>query len=639
MSDADEAESAPEPVSRVDPVGPGGDEPSAFLSALVAALPAYVVRFDDQLRILYVSREQPGYPPEHFVGRPALDFIPPGDHEQARRCVREAWESGEPRSYETLGPGPGGGWAPYHVIVTPIRRADGRREGCFVALDTSTLRRQERAIEDSERRLRIALTATGLGLWTWDLATNEVLWDDRMRAAMGREHPLTLPEYVSVAVHPEDRPLVEGGGARAMASGRFEPVAHRVLRPDGEVRWMLTVGEIEMDASGKPVRLMGGNLDVTEQRRLEEELRHAQKLEAVGRLTAGVAHNFNNMLMALLPSIELLREVVPASHLELIDDALGTAERAADLVRKLMTFAGQRRARTSGPCDLSALVHRVAAMCQRTFGPAIVLAAEDVAPGVLVATEEADLEQVLMNLLLNARDAVNDAGRPLARIEVALRLGATTAGGEVEGRHAVLSVRDDGTGMSEEALQHLFVPFFTSKGVGRGTGLGLATSYAVARGLGGRIDVDSTPDRGTTVSVVLPTADAPRAKPESIRPSQRAPGRARVLLVDDEPLVRKVIPEVLALEGCDVRAVGDADAAREEARREPPDVFLLDRSLPGGGGPNLLEELRELAPGARFVWFTGQDVSPEEGALADAIVLKPVRGAELARVLAELLRS
>jgi len=613
-------------------------ELAVFLEALLVALPAVVVRFDSALRIRFVSQLVPGLREEDVLGAPALDFIAAEDRERARATIETALQTGETGGYETVGPGPNGERRTYQVFVTPAREPDGSMGGCFVAIDTSGLHARERALAESEQKLRIALASTKLGLWSWDVGSGEVLWDDRMHQIMGRDEALTLPEYVEQAVHPEDREAIRQGGERMMASGRFEAMPHRILRPDGEVRWMLTVGEVEPDTNGRAARLMGGNLDITEQRGLEDQLRRSQKLEAVGRLTAGVAHNFNNMLMAILPSLELLRRVVPPTHTALLDDATAASERAAEMVRKLMTFAGQRRPLPPRACDAGGLAQHLMDMCARTFDRHIGLHCSRPAEPLFVEADAADLEQVLMNLLLNARDAVLEAQTARPRIELLATLGDADPRGADGGGVVVLRVTDNGSGMSELAKQHAFEPFFTSKEVGQGTGLGLATSYAIVRDLGGHIEIDSTPGAGTTVTVTLPLTTAPAREEPNVRPGRLDAKGVRVLVIDDEPLIRRLTQQVLEEAGCRVRLASDGAQALAALERELADVILLDRSMPGMPGASLLANLRRLAPRARVAYFTGEDVPAAERAAVDAVISKPIHIAELERTIGDLAR-
>jgi PAS domain S-box-containing protein len=609
---------------------------AGFLEALLSALPAVVLRFDPELKIRFVSRLVPGLREEQVIGAPALDFISPEDHERARETIATALSSGRPGGYETIGPGPNGERRTYQVFVAPVTEVDGRTGGCFVAIDTSQMHARERALAASEQKLRIALAATKVGLWSWDLSSGELIWDERMQQLMGRTTALTLEEYVAQAVHPDDRDLLGSVGGRAMTSGRFEATPHRIVRPDGEVRWMLTVGEIERDANGRPVRVMGGNLDITEQRALEEQLLRARQMEVVGRLTAGVAHNFNNMLMTLLPSLELLRGFAPESNATLLGDALDAAEQAAEMVRKLMTFAGQRRPTTRHPCDVSALAERVVGMCARTFDRHITIRCETTPEPAFVSAAPVDLEQVLMNLLLNARDAMLEAQREHPRVDVIVSSVAADPRVSTAGPLVEVRVRDNGIGMSEHVKQHAFEPFFTRKDVGSGTGLGLATSYALVRDLGGHIGIESTLGQGTTVSVLLPKTSAPEELAQPTSAGSSGPSGTKVLVIDDEPQILRLVDAVLSGCGCGVRTASDGPTALTLLAREPADVILLDRSMPSTPGAVLLGELRGAAPAARIAYFTGQEVSAEDSARVDAVVHKPVRVAELERVVTEL---
>jgi len=611
-------------------------EVAGFLEALLVALPAVVLRFDPELRLSFVSRFMPGLAEEQVIGAPALDFIPPEDRQRARETIATALSTGRPGGYDTIGPGPNGERRSYQVFVAPIREVDGRIGGCFVAIDTTQMRARERALAATEQKLRIALAATKVGLWSWEIASGEVLWDDRMKQLLGRTEGLPLDAYVEKAVHPDDREQLRNLGSRSLTSGRFEATPHRIVRPDGEVRWMLTVGEIERDENGRPARVMGGNIDVTEQRAMEEQLLRARQMEVVGRLTAGVAHNFNNMLMTLLPSLELLRGFVPESNAKLLDDAVAASEQAAEMVRKLMTFAGQRRPTSRHPCDVGALAERVVAMCERTFDRHIAIGCQTTASPMFVSAAAVDLEQVLMNLLLNARDALLEAAPEHPRVDVTVS--RVEADPRIAGTEPFVEVKvhDNGTGMSEHVRQHAFEPFFTRKDVGSGTGLGLATSYALVRDLGGRIDIESTLGRGTTVSVLLPATPAPE---ESVAPPSAGSvvvAGTKVFVIDDEPQILRLVQAALSGSGCDVRTASDGPTALAHLATEPADVILLDRSMPSAPGAVILADLRKVVPTARIAYFTGQEVSREDAEEVDAVIFKPVRVAELEQVVSKL---
>ncbi len=251
---------------------------ATFFASLLQALPAIVVWFDAELKIRFVSNLVAGLREEDVIGKPALDFVSDDTRSLALATIQHSLSTGETGSYETIGPGPHDQPRRYKVFVTPAPSSDGSVGGCLVALDISVLVERERALAEAEQKLRIALASTKLGLWSWEMATGEVLWDEGMRQVMGRTEPIDLPAYVDLAAHPDDRAAVRASGERALATGHFDPVTHRIVRPDGEVRWVLSMGELQCDASGAPVRFVGGNLDITGQRDLEERLRLAHKM-------------------------------------------------------------------------------------------------------------------------------------------------------------------------------------------------------------------------------------------------------------------------------------------------------------------------------------------------------------------------
>lgn len=603
------------------------DPSTALLGPILAVAPVILVRFDHQLRIRYVSRYVRGLSAAEVVGRPLVDFIEPSSREVSRSTIERVLHTGAPESYENSGPGPDGTLAHYHTTVLPVDDVDGTRGGCLVATDVTALKRRERAVAEGEGALQLALDATKMGLFNWELATGAVTWDARMREITGLQEPVTVAQYVERLVHPEDRAAVAQDSERITKGGRFERT-HRIIRPTGEERWVLSVGGARMAPDGRLERVVGGLLDVTEHRRLEERLRESERLNAVGTLTAGVAHNFNNLLTVILPSLELLRPVVPASHASILQDCAGAAERAADLVHKLMTYAGKRPPRAPRPCDVASLVERVVALCERAFDQSIAVACTTQAQAVMVNADPADVEQVLMNLLLNARDAVSVPGIHKPRIEVQVGMREEEGGPYVE-----VVVNDNGPGMAPETLRRAGEPFFTTKGVGAGTGLGLATSSSIARDMGGRLDLESQPGQGTRVTLRVPSN--PPAAPAPAPPVETpAVAGLRVLLVDDDPLVRGATTRVLQMKGHQVVCAEDGASALAAAAAAPFDVMLIDRSLPGESGAALVPRLRQLAPKARCYFFTGDELGREDAALVDGVVYKPVRTQELLAAVA-----
>jgi PAS domain S-box-containing protein len=399
----------------------GGVE-APFLKSVLAALPALITRLDDRGVIRFLNRYLPGHAPENVLGRSVFDFIAPGDIPVARACIERVLATGETGRYRIAGAGPAGETRHYETIVVPVEDHDGARGACLVSLDVTEQVLREQALRSSEESLQLAVAATGVGLWRWEIATETVTWNETMHAIAGFERPLGSAEYVETLVHPDDRASVREflGALIESDAGAAEPPwrMHRIVRKDGTVRSVLPSGHVIRDARDKPVAVVGGMLDITEQRAREERLRQTQKLEALGSLTAGVAHNFNNMLAVILPFIELVVEHPEQPNAELARAAQHSAQRAADMVRQLMMLAGKRRGEAKATRDVARLVTTASEICRRLFGdqPGLELRIDD-AP-LLVHCDEAALEQVLVNLLLNARDALATGAPARPRVEV-----------------------------------------------------------------------------------------------------------------------------------------------------------------------------------------------------------------------------
>ncbi|MEJ7597592.1 MAG: ATP-binding protein [Kofleriaceae bacterium] len=608
-----------------------GNDAAAFLESLLGAVPAFIIRTDADKRIIYMNRVQAGMTMEEVVGRDIRDFFDPDSVAPAIACIERVQATGQPGGYEATSPGPDGGPRQYETFVTPLADRSGRRGVCLVSVDVTRLHLRDLALRRSEEELRVAVEATGIGLWSWTPASNAVHWYPRTHEVYGRAKPVDLMNYIEDLVHPDDRELVRANTAASLAGGPFSGPIHRIIRDDGGIRWILSRGRTELDAEGRPTRMIGGSLDVTQQRELEEQLRHVQRLDAVGHLTAGVAHNFNNMLTVVMGTLEVLSKRLTGDNRRLIDGALESALRGAEMVRQLMTFAGQRAQPDRRPCDVGALITQVVAMCRNTFDRHIGLTlelAEDL-PAIRCAPNE--IEQVLMNLLVNARDAV--AGRTDSVIAVGVMTVIDPT--RPEDRTVRITISDNGIGMDAALIRRAFDPFFSTKEIGRGTGLGLTTSYAIVRELDGTMTCTSVPGAGTTLVVTLPASSPAQVPLAAVSPP--APARRRILLVDDDDSIRGAVSSLLESEGYDVDPVASGEAGLERlATQTPPDLILLDRSMYGGPGETYVPQIRALAPRIPIMMFTGQAVGPEVAALVDRVIMKPMTGRMLVAAIEEV---
>lgn len=488
------------------------------------------------------------------------------------------------------------------------------------------------ALDEVRQKLELALDATELGLWSWDMQTGVVLWDDRMRALHGLDEPLAPDAYAERLVHPDDRHVMQMAVGRTLASGTFQSHDFRIVRADGSVRWVMALGRTMRDETGAILKVVGGSLDVTRQHEMEAQLRGTQKMEALANLTAGVAHNFNNMLAVILPTLEFASNVVPSQHRRMLEDATHAATRAAELVQQLLTYTGQCPSQRRYATSVQELVENAISICRPAFAPEVKIQLDIDPHAPAIFCNAGQLEQVLVNLLLNARDALAEKHGDGGTIHVRTRTQRNA-----EGRALVqIEVHDDGGGLSHAARTHLFEPFFTTKAVGKGTGLGLATSFAIVRDHGGVLSCPAEPN-GARFLIELPRChdDAPLSAPRS---EAIVPKGARVLVVDDDDAVRDTLAKVLGANGLDVLQADSGQSALELLHaRDGVDVILLDRTMPGGSGERFIPRIRAQAPHARIVFLSGRGVEPELAAQVDAVVLKPARSAQLLEIIQRMM--
>jgi two-component system cell cycle sensor histidine kinase/response regulator CckA len=614
----------------------------AFLQSVLKAVPNFITNVDPDLNIRFLNRYLPEYDPASVVGRSVLDYVDPKDHALVREQIDYARATGEITSFSVDGEGVKGQRASYMTWVAAVHEPDGRVGACLSFVDVTEQRARDKAYRESQERLRLALDATGIGLWSWDPQTDEPVWDARLLELHGLSEMPPLDAYFTRIVHPDDRERLRSGMRRAARVGELAQATYRIIRPDGSVRWLFAFGRLQTSTEGRPL-MMGGCTDVTRQHELEEQLKQAQKMEAVGSLTAGIAHNFNNMLAVIIPTLELAEQLVPAQHLTLIQHASHAATRASELVLELMTYAGQSAATRRVNADLKRVVEAAADICRRTFDAHIALRVEYATPPPVLACSPVQIEQVLVNLLLNARDAVLDANVPHGSVTLRVRRARpsdTPGAVDPDGAVVCIDVIDNGAGMSEEVRARIFEPFFTTKGVGRGTGLGLATSYAIVREHGGAISAESEVGRGSCFTVELPITRTEEQAPQATPVTTDTPLKASVLVVDDDVAVRDTLVHVLSAAGLEVLQAYDGESAVAALAARPSiDVVLLDRSMPGGPGERFVPRLRAVSPHAKLVFLSGQAIHPALAQQVDFVLPKPTTGGALLSAIRDVLRA
>ena len=490
-------------------------ELTQMLRATLAGVRDFVARIDRDGRFVLKNREALSFHGAHEPALKLYDMFEPSSHAVLRACLSEVARSGQSRVEHVVGRGALGPYSQYRVQVTPLSVQGSVVGFTVVATEVSSTRHTQEAIEESEAKLRVAAHAMGMGLFSIDVQHDRASWDPAMYAILGQSREPrteTVSAYLR-AVHPDDRSRVARALDRIIERGEFEDLEHRVLRHDGEVRWVLCKGALVRDAEQRVVKLVGGVLDITDRRELEERLRHAQKMDAVGQLSAGVAHNFNNLLTGVISSVELaLVDASPRAR-ALLESTRDASERAAAMVRQLLVVAGREGESARSPTDVSAVVERTVEFFRATLERGVELSFEGLSQAPRIAVHAAQLEQSVLNVLINARDALESVHDRAPFIRVSVR--AERSGGpELErlgqvgsGSFLVIRIADNGTGMSAETRARMFEPFYTTKEPGRGTGLGLAMVYGVLREHGGFVECESAIGRGTTFWLGLPVGE------------------------------------------------------------------------------------------------------------------------------------
>jgi two-component system cell cycle sensor histidine kinase/response regulator CckA len=496
------------------------------------------------------------------------------------------------------------------AVQRAIQEAETRRQRQHAE---HALLQREQALRENEERTSFALAAARMGVWEIDFARNRLTWSDTMAPVFGLapDHaPKTTEDFYQL-IHPDDRRAVEASVTRAIAGERDCVMEFRAIWPDGSAHWVHGHAQASYDADGKPLRLRGIGMDIDERKSLEGQLHQAQKLEAIGQLAGGVAHDFNNVLTVILGFSELLlANLSPGDpgQADLLEIKKAGAQ-AAGLTRQLLTFS-RKQVLQPKVLDVNALLGGMEPMLRQLIPAHVDLTVSLTARAALIKMDPTQVEQILVNLAVNAADAMPGGGKlTIKTTNVTLdehyqpwQLPVTP------GDYVTLAVRDTGGGMDEATRARIFEPFFTTKDVGRGTGLGLATVYGIVKQSGGDICVDSDLGRGTTFTIHLPQMSG---APVSIERSSEA-GVARrcsetILLVEDDEGVRRLALVTLERRGYRVLQAGNPKQAACVASdfAGPIHLLLSDVIMPESEGRPLLDRLVEARPAVRVLYMSG----------------------------------
>ncbi|MDV7144247.1 PAS domain-containing protein [Tropicimonas sp. TH_r6] len=502
------------------------------------------------------------------------------------------------------------------------------------------------ALRQSEAKHAEAVRIARLGRWSADRNGNLKLSPEvfEMVDLDPQEFDGRITSFYRL-VHPEDQARVQSAAQKCWETGAEYDCVHRAFTPSGQEVTLRERGEVMRDNAGVVQSLRGTVQDITEQARLEAQLQQARKMEAIGQLTGGLAHDFNNLLAIIQGNAELLLEDFPDAA-PMLNSIVGASERGADLAHRLLTFArGQRL--SPEPVDIAELARNVHALSNRTLGDQITLDLQLPPDLWVVLVDPGQAENAILNLALNARDAMPDGGRlTITCSNFSTDLAQGEQIGLAPGDYVRVSVQDEGGGMEDDVRRRAFEPFFTTKGHGKGSGLGLSMVYGFARQSGGTVEIQTNPESGTNVVLYLPrTHAAHKHLAEPLAASTGPAGGETILLIEDEPDVRQMADTMLRGAGYRIVSAQDANTAFTQFDAHPEIVAVLsDVMLPGRMlGPGIVRCLREARPDLAVVFMSGfvdkaaELSNPED---MEAILLrKPFRKAQLVEALQTALRN
>lgn len=634
---------------------------------LVESANSIILRRDREGRISFVNEFAQrffGYSAEEILGKNVVGTIVPETDSAGRdlgKMIREI--SLCPQDYMTneneniLRNG-------RRVRITwtnkPILDASGEvAEILCVGNDVTEQRQAEEAAREATLKMQEVVRAANVGLWEWDLATNGTRFSAEWKRQIGyEEHEIadSFAEWES-RVHPDDlAPTLARIQAAIEAKEPQYQVEFRFRYRDGSYRWIMASSSVIVDHNGEAVRVMGSHIDITERKvaekereRLQMQLTQAQKMEAVGQLAGGVAHDFNNMLGVIIGYSELILAQMPPYqqfHAEL-EEIQKAARHSADLTRQLLTFA---RKQTVAPkvLDLNQTIEGMLNMLRRLIGENINLIWMPGSGLWSIKIDPSQIDQILANLCVNARDAIAGVGK------ITVETGNTplseeycvTHAGSKPGEYVRIAVSDSGNGMDAETLAHIFEPFFTTKSVGEGTGLGLATVYGAVKQNDGFINASSEPGWGTTFTIYIPryrdnVLPAARTVAGDIIPS----GTETILVVEDEPMILKMTVQMLVGQGYHVLAAASPWEAIRLVKENigSIDLLMTDIIMPEMNGRDLVKQLITISPNIKCLFMSGYTASviAHHGVLDEGVhfIQKPFSMSDLGGKLREALKG
>ena len=623
-----------------------------YRSVVEAATDA-IVTIDTASRVRFANsavKDIFGYTPDELIGRDLDVLIPASFRPLHKAGLARYVATGKPtvdwKAMRLTGLHKDGHEIPLEISFG-VRNEGSERVFTGIIRDISDQQAAARALREAEERMGFALAASRVGTWEVDVATGASTWStiqEELHGITPGSYGGTLQAFID-KIHPDDRQQVQDAIQQALQQNTDSNLLYRTTWPDGSVHWISGIGRSFYDVDGAPTRAAGIALDVTERRALEEQYRQSQKMEAVGQLAGGVAHDFNNLLTVIQSYGCMLRDdIKPNSEAAAnLAEVLSAADRAAALTRQLLAFS---RGQVLAPKALSLAesLQSVEPMLRRLIGEHVSIVVRAPREVGNIVADPSEIEQVILNLAINGRDAMLDGGTLTLEI-TNVDLDTTYQrihGIAATGPYVMLAVSDTGIGMDKAIAARVFEPFFTTKPPGKGTGLGLSTVYGIVTRNGGTVAVYSEPNRGTTFKVYFPRTEADVETINVAAPTEAPAGVETLLLVEDDPAIRTIATRILTTAGYRVISAGSpAEALYIAETNTNIDLLFTDVVLPEMSGRGLAEKLSERLPAIKVLYMSGytDDMVVRTGVLErDTLFLqKPFSQGALLRKVREAL--
>ncbi|MBN2082360.1 PAS domain S-box protein [bacterium] len=618
---------------------------AAWWRSLISNSPCFITIVDSDYKIVYINHVAGGARIDQVLASSIFDFIEPRFHDQARQAINSVLATGQPAVFTALIKAPDGTDAWLESNVGPVYLEDEIQAVSIISQDVTAIRRAQRDQQARKELYEHLISSMGEGLATADVNDFFIFANPAAERIFGVPEGTLVGRSINEFLTTENFKRMQNM-THIRRAGQTTNYELPITRPDGQQRVLRITGSPSFDGDGEFQGGIGIIRDITENKILEDQLRQKQKLEAIGTLAGGIAHDFNNILFTIMGNAELILETAKEygfSHHN-IKNILAASVRASKLIRQLLAFARPTRDKRR-PVSLNTILDETLKMVRATLPTTVRIEKHIYAPEALVLADSTELHQVLLNLFTNANQAMTGSNGVLtvmldcivpdtALLESLPELTTT--------EYVLLSVSDNGMGMDENTMQRVFEPFFTTRDIGEGSGMGLAVVHGIVSSLDGAITVESHLGQGTTFHIYLPRCD--EALWEELVPrTVTLGGTEHILLVDDDPRIVEIVKELLVLLGYQVTACTDSRKALElfKADQQAYDLVLTDQTMPDLTGAELAEQLLSLRPDLPVVLMTGysQRLSPEEAHLKGIrdYLLKPVSKQNLAKAIRQAL--